>query len=109
MPKTVWYERDGNDVYRHTIEDDKYYLCVMVGDRAVSMAEAKERRGGPRGRLKQVGDAQAALQFASQGELLVAAKRNPELMSWDSETRGRAWRKFMQSSESKPYRLRDRL
>jgi hypothetical protein len=36
-------------------------------------------------------------------------RKYPELASRDAETRSRAWARFIQSSESAPYRVQDRV
>ena len=110
MPKIQWHERDGADVYRHTIEDGRYYLEVKVGNRDdVFKFNHEMRAGGHQGRLSAVGDGQMSLNFASDAEINLLARKYPDLKHWDSEVRGKAWRKFMTSSESKPYRMRDKL
>lgn len=110
MPTIRWHERDGNDVYRHTIEDGKYYLEVKVGGRAdVFRFNHEVRAGGHRGRLPVSGAGDMALNFASDAEVQLLARKYPDLQHWDTDIRGKAWRKFMASSESKPYRMREKL
>lgn len=107
MPKVQWHERDGADVYRHTIEDGKYFLEVKVGGRADVMRFNHEMRaGGHTGKMEY---GRMGLNFASDAEVQLLARKHPDLMSWDKDIRSKAWRKFMNSDESKPYRMREKL
>ena len=114
MPLIQWYERDGADLYRHSIEDGTYYLQVANRPDSETLRQNAElRNSGRDGRLGQVGDARQALEFGSHGQYLAAVARARQhgfrLDHWDKDVKAREWRRFLQHRASKPYRTRERL
>jgi hypothetical protein len=81
--------------------DGKLYVKTSNPHRDAQMEAIQQRRN--EGVIKQKADMHFALDIP-EFDYAMLVKRQPELSCGDPDTEHKAWQRFLNSSESKPYR-----
>ena len=107
MRPATWFHREGPDIYRFRLTEDGHFLRDRVDNsRAIHEQNQVIQREGA---ARKMDWAAPALRFASEADYHQVVSRDPELTCWDKDIRSKAWARFMRSSASRPYRVRERL
>lgn len=108
MTTQVWYDREGPLVNKYTL--------TPAGRLTVQKIDTSARQTlGINAELQKNPDTLRKLKWGTQalqippGHLHILKQKYPELTCWDKDIRTKAWKKFMASSESKPYRVKERI
>ncbi len=100
-----WFEREGPLLNRYELTDSALTVTKCDASAAAVLENNQHRRLS--GVVPKSSWCEHALSIPP-GHLQRLYAKYPELKCWDTEVRSRAWKKFMASSESKPYRVTDR-
>ena len=105
MAEQVWHERVGDLVNQYRLTDNGLTV-IRCGTGRRRVLEDNQRR-----RLSCVVPKSSWCEHAlsiPEGDMQRLYSRYPELRCWDKDVRTRAWKRFLASSESRPYRVTDR-
>ena len=108
MQTRVWHESDGGIVHRYTLEPSgRLTRERLTPGRSAHLEHNKRRQLEPESvRKLDWGKLGLSIPPNDYQRLL---HQKPELKCWDKDIRTKAWKKFMASSESKPYRVQERV
>lgn len=105
----VWYDREGGILHRYTLTPAGNLTREVLAPGKRELLDENQRR-----RLSGVrpdfagGWGRHALQIP-EADLAILRSKYPELNCWDKDIRAKAWRKFLASPESRPYRVTERI
>ena len=106
MQSQVFYQREGDIVHKYTIETSGRITREVQSVSGAAVLEHNQRRRLEPESMRDMDWGQMALNIP-EAHYQVLMSRYPDLKSWDSEIRAKAWDKFIASDASRPYRVRE--
>ena len=103
----TWYDREGDIVHKYTMSSSGRFTRERISANGRAVAELNQtlQRDKP---LRDLSFGRWGLQIP-ENEYNRLLLKKPELSCWDKDIRTKAWKRFMASSESKPYRVHEKV
>ncbi len=108
MQTQRWYDRHGDIVHEYTLEPSGRIVRRVISATGAAVLDENQRRRLEPDSVRRPDWGVLALRIP-EAHYHVLRSRYPELSCWDHQIRSRAWDKFMQSPESRPYRVKEKI